>query len=524
MLPAQPFPRVSSVVRQATRGIITTANKKVPLFINGEFIESKATEHFEVRNPATQELIALAPQATPEELAAAAKSSHETFKKWREVPTAVRQRYMFKLQAIIRDRTDELAELLTQEQGKTLEDAKGDVFRGLEVVEHACSAANLTMGETVENVARGVDTYSYRQPLGVCAGIPPFNSPAMIPMWMFPLAVTVGNTYLLKPSERVPLSTMKLIEWTKEAGLPEGVLNVVHGGRPTVDFICRDPAIRAISFVGSNQAGEYIYNEGSKHGKRVQSNMGAKNHGVILPDADKDDALNMICNAAFGAAGQRCMALSVCVLVGDAGEWVDDLVERAKKFKVNAGWEKGADIGPVISPESKKRITNLVKTGVAEGATLKLDGLDVKVEKYPNGNFIAPTILDNVTPNMTCYKEEIFGPVLCVMRAATIEEAIQLVNSNPYGNGTAVFTKSGSAARKFQREIDVGQVGINLPIPVPLPFFSFTGWRASFRGDMHFYGKEGLHFVTQQKTITSRWKEDNIPAATLSGAFPTMKH
>jgi len=366
------------------------------------------------------------------------------------------------------------------------------------------------MGETLENVSKNVDTYSYRQPLGVCAGITPFNFPAMIPLWMFPLAMTCGNTFILKPSERDPGAPQLLAKLAVEAGIPPGVLNIIHGTRDAVNFICDDPNIRAISFVGSNQAGEYIHARGSKNGKRVQANLAAKNHATVLPDANKDQAINALVGAAFGAAGQRCMALSAAVFVGEARNWIPELVEKARKLKVNTGVDPSADIGPLISPESKKRVEALIQSGVNQGAKLVLDGRGIKVPGYEKGNFIGPTILSDVRPEMDVYKEEIFGPVLVCLTAETLDDAIELINKNPYGNGTAIFTRSGAAARKYQHEIDVGQVGLNLPIPVPLPMFSFTGSRGSFIGSTNFYGKSAVQFYTQVKTITSLWKDDDV--------------
>ncbi|KAF8817821.1 putative methylmalonate-semialdehyde dehydrogenase [acylating] [Cardiosporidium cionae] len=394
----------------STGGILI--DKQVPLFINNQFIKSQANvnapgEGFAVVNPATQELLAMTPQALPSELQMAREAAATAFLSWKEISIPARQRYMLKLQAIIRDRTPDLAEILSYEQGKTIEDAKGDIFRGLEVVEYSLSGSSILMGESLENISRYIDTYSYHQPLGVCAGIAPFNFPAMIPLWMFPIACVAGNTFVLKPSERVPLCTMKLMEWCREIELPAGVVNVVHGGKPTVDFICRDSHIKAISFVGSNRAGEYIYEEGTKHGKRVQSNMGAKNHAVVMPDADKEDTLNMLCNAAFGAAGQRCMAISVVIMVGETKKWISELIPRAQTFKVGAGYEVGTDIGPLISKEAKDRAIFITKNAVSEGASLVLNGLDIHVDAYPNGNFIGPTILDNVSPSMSCYTVEL---------------------------------------------------------------------------------------------------------------------
>eukprot|EP00761_Pharyngomonas_kirbyi_P011568 gb/GECH01011593.1/.p1 GENE.gb/GECH01011593.1/~~gb/GECH01011593.1/.p1 ORF type:complete len:529 (+),score=130.93 gb/GECH01011593.1/:1-1587(+) len=489
-------------------------------FINGEFKESKATEFFDVHNPATQELVARTPLSTDAELNEAADGSAEAFKTWRNVSVSNRARVMFKLQKLIRDNHDELASIITKEQGKTFPDAKGDVFRGLEVVEHSCSMPSLQMGETVENVTKDMDTYSYRQPLGVTAGICPFNFPSMIPLWMFPMAITAGNTMVIKPSERVPGAAMRIAELAKEAGVPDGVLNVIHGTKRSVDFLCTNDHIKAISFVGGNKAGEHIFRTGTEHGKRVQSNMGAKNHCVVMPDANKNQAVNSLAAAAFGACGQRCMALSVAVFVGESKKWIPEVVEAAKSLKVANGFEEGADVGPMISPEAKERAEKIIQTAHDEGAQVPLDGRGVKVSGYENGNFIGPTVITGVKPNMTCYTEEIFAPVLCVVELDTVEEAIEFVNKNPYGNGTSIFTQSGAAARKFQHEIDVGQVGINVPIPVPLPFFSFTGSRASIRGDLHFYGKMGMQFYTQTKTITSLWKEDE--ASKINTAMPTM--
>lgn len=428
---------------------------------------------------------------------------------------------MFKLQELIRRDMDKLALNITTEQGKTLRDAQGDVFRGLEVVEHACGMATLQMGEYVSNVSHGIDTYSIREPLGVCAGICPFNFPAMIPLWMFPMAVTCGNTFILKPSEKDPGASMMLAELAMEAGLPDGVLNIVHGANDTVNNICDDDDIRAVSFVGSNTAGMHIYSRAAAKGKRVQSNMGAKNHAVIMPDASPDATLNALVAAGFGAAGQRCMALSTAVFVGGLKSWEEELIKRASTLKVNAGVEPGADLGPVISKQAKDRICRLIQSGIENGARVVLDGRNVEVPGYQDGNFVGPTLLADVTSDMECYKEEIFGPVLLCMQADTLEDAINIVNSNKYGNGASIFTTSGVAARKFQSEIEAGQVGINVPIPVPLPFFSFTGSKASFAGDLNFYGKAGVQFYTQIKTVTQQWKD--LPSQGVSLAMPTSQ-
>ncbi|MHA3891904.1 CoA-acylating methylmalonate-semialdehyde dehydrogenase [Acinetobacter sp. GXMZU3951] len=482
------------------------------LLINGEFVESKTQQWLDIVNPATQEVIGLVPLATPEEVQAAIASAKAAFASWRETPIQARMRIMLKLQQLIRDNAKKIAQVLTAEQGKTLADAEGDIQRGLEVVEHACSIGTLQMGEYTEGVARGVDTYTLQQPLGVCAGITPFNFPAMIPLWMFPMAIVCGNTFVLKPSEQDPLSTMMLVELAIEAGIPAGVLNVVHGGKDVVDALCTHQDIKAISFVGSTAVGTHVYNLAGQHGKRVQSMMGAKNHVVVMPDANKEQTLNAMVGAAFGAAGQRCMALSVAVMVGDSQHWIKDLVAKAKTLSVNAGHEPNTDIGPVISPRAKARVIELINSGVEQGAELLLDGRDIQVKGYEQGNFVGATIFSQVRTDMRIYKEEIFGPVLVILCVDTLDEAIELVNANPFGNGVGLFTQSGAVARTFQNRIDIGQVGINIPIPVPVPFFSFTGSRGSKLGDLGPYGKQAVQFYTQTKTITSRWFEDSQEA------------
>lgn len=422
---------------------------------------------------------------------------------------------------MIREHTEELARSITIEQGKTLADARGDVFRGLEVVESTCAMGSLTMGETAENLSRGLDTYSYRQPLGVTAGICPFNFPAMIPLWMFPVATACGNTMIMKPSEKDPGAAMLLAKLAQQAGLPDGVLQVVHGGVDTVNFLCDAPSVRAISFVGGNQAGEHIFDRGTKQGKRVQSNLGAKNHATVMPDADKESTINALIGACFGAAGQRCMALSTVIFVGETKNWLPEIVEKARKLKCGSGLDPATEVGPLISKQSRERVEMLIQQGVDDGAKLLLDGRGVKVPGFEKGNFVGPTILSGVDAKNRAYTEEIFGPVLVTLNVDTLEEAIAFTNASKYGNGCAIFTQSGPVARKFQHEIDVGQVGINVPIPVPLPFFSFTGSRGSIRGDVHFYGKQGAQFYTQIKTITSNWDYKSAPS-TLSMSMPTM--
>ncbi|XP_021717239.1 methylmalonate-semialdehyde dehydrogenase [acylating], mitochondrial-like [Chenopodium quinoa] len=493
---------------------------RTPLLIGGKFVESQAAESIDVLNPATQEVVSQVPLTTKEEFKAAVSAAKHAFPSWRNTPVTTRQRIMFKLQELIRRDMDKLALNITTEQGKTLKDAQGDVFRGLEVVEHVCGMGTLQMGEYVSNVSHGIDTYSIREPLGVCAGICPFNFPAMVPLWMLPVAITSGNTFILKPSEKDPGASVMLAELAMEAGLPDGVLNIVHGTHDIVNSVCDDDDIRAISFVGSNNAGMHIYGRASAKGKRVQSNMGAKNHAIVLPDANIDATTNALIAAGFGAAGQRCMALSTVVFVGDLKTWENKLVKAAKALKVNVGTAPDADLGPVISKQAKERICNLIQSGVQSGGRLVLDGRNIVVPGYENGNFVGPTILSDVTAEMECYKEEIFGPVLLCMQADSLEEAISIVNKNQYGNGASIFTSSGAAARKFQTEIEAGQVGINVPIPVPLPFFSFTGSKASFAGDLNFYGKAGVQFYTQLKTVTQQWKD--LPSG-LSLAMPTSQ-
>jgi len=484
----------------------------VKLLIDGKFIESRSTQWRDVVNPATQQVLARVPFATGEEIDAAVVAAKRAFGSWRKTAISARARIFLKYQQLIREHMAELAALLTAEQGKTLPDAEGDVFRGLEVVEHAAAIGNLQLGELANNVAAGVDTYSILQPLGVCAGITPFNFPAMIPLWMFPMAIATGNTFVLKPSEQDPMVTMRLAELALEAGIPPGVLNVVHGGEDAVNAICDHKDIKALSFVGSTRVGTHVYNRASAAGKRVQCMMGAKNHAIVLPDANKEQTLNAVAGAAFGAAGQRCMALSVVVLVGQAQQWVAELVSKAQTLKVNAGTEKGTDVGPLVSRAALSRVEGLIERGIADGAKLELDGRKPGVPGYERGNFVGPTIFSGVKPGMSIYEQEIFGPVLCLVGASDLDEAIEFINANPNGNGTAIFTQSGAAARKFQEDIDVGQIGVNVPIPVPVPMFSFTGSRASKLGDLGPYGKQVVLFYTQTKTVTARWFDDDATA------------
>jgi len=481
----------------------------VKLLIDGKFVDSTTTQWRDVVNPATQEVLAQVPFATPAEVDAAIASGKKAFVTWRKTPIGARARIFLKYQQLIRENMAELAALLTAEQGKTLADAEGDVFRGLEVVEHASGIGNLQLGELANNVANGVDTFTLMQPLGVCAGITPFNFPAMIPLWMFPMAIACGNTFVLKPSEQDPMVTMRLVELALQAGIPPGVLNVVHGGEEVVNALCDHADIKAISFVGSTKVGTHVYQRATLAGKRAQCMMGAKNHAVVLPDANKEQTINALLGAAFGAAGQRCMAVSVAVLVGQAREWIPELVARARTLKVGAGVEAGTDVGPLVSRAALQRVQGLIERGIADGAKLELDGRQATVQGYEEGNFVGPTIFSGVTPGQSVYDQEVFGPVLALSSAETLDEAIAFINANPNGNGTALFTQSGAAARKFQEDIDVGQVGINVPIPVPVPLFSFSGSRASKLGDLGPYGKQVVLFYTQTKTITQRWFDDS---------------
>jgi len=480
----------------------------VKLLIDGQFVESTAKAWRDVVNPANQEVLARVPMCGADEVDKAVKSAAAAYKTWRNVPIGARARIMLKLQELIRRDMKKLAACLTAEQGKTLPDAEGDIFRGLEVVEHATAVGTLSLGEIAENVAGGVDTYFIRQPLGVCVGITPFNFPAMVPLWMYPIALACGNTFVLKPSEQDPMTPMLLAGLAIEAGVPPGVLNIVHGGKEAVDALCTHDDVKAVSFVGSCGVGEHVYKLASNHGKRAQCMMGAKNHAVIMPDANKEQSLNALVGAGFGAAGQRCMAVSVAVLVGEANRWIPDIVAKAKTLKVSAGTENDADLGPLISTQAKARVEGLIEQGVKEGAKLELDGRNPKIPGYDKGNFVAPTIFSGVKPHHQVYQTEIFGPVLVLVGVDTLDEAIDLINKNPYGNGTGIFTQSGAAARKFQNEIDVGQVGINVPIPVPVPYFSFSGSRGSKLGDLGPYGKQAVQFYTQVKTVTARWFDD----------------
>ena len=491
---------------------------RLKLFIDGEFVDSSAAG-MDVTDPATGEVLCEVPFATNDEVDRAVQGAKATFRSWREVPTPERARLLFAYQALLKEHQDDIARHLCRDTGKTWQDARGEVWRGIEVVEHACSIATLMMGETVENVARGIDTYSVVQPIGVCAGITPFNFPAMVPLWMFPLAIACGNTFVLKPSEQDPTVPNRLVELLADAGAPDGLVQVIHGGKEQVDALLRHPDIRAVSFVGSAPVAKAIYAKAAQHGKRVQALAGAKNHLVVMPDANKEQAIASLVGATCGAAGQRCMAISAAVLVASAVDWLDDLKSAMAAVRPGSWDDAGAGYGPQISRAAQQRILAAIERGKGEGANCLLDGSDCRVPGFPDGNWVGPTLFCDVTPDMSIYTEEIFGPVLVTSNVDSLDDAIDLVNANPYGNGVSIFTSSGGAARRFQRDIEVGQVGVNIPIPVPLPFFSFTGWKDSFFGDQHAYGKQAVRFYTETKTVTARWFDD----APVDGPNMTIK-
>ncbi|WWD03745.1 methylmalonate-semialdehyde dehydrogenase (acylating) [Kwoniella europaea PYCC6329] len=472
-------------------------------YIGGEFKESKAEKWLDVNDPSTQTLLTKVPETTSSEFTEAVDAASQAFKTWGKTSVMRRQRVMFELQHLIRQHSSDIAKSIVLEQGKTFADALGDVGRGLQVVESATAITNTLLGDKLE-VSADMDTFSRRLPLGVTAAITPFNFPAMIVLWSAALATVTGNTLIVKPSERDPGATMIIAELCERAGIPPGVINVVHGSAPTVNRICDDPAIKAISFVGGDKAGEHIYNRATPLGKRVQANLGAKNHCVIMPDANKNLSLNAVAGAAFGAAGQRCMALSVAIFVGTARQWIPELLERAQALKVSGGFEENTDLGPVISPQAKAKIEQYIASVEKEGGKILLDGRGLTVPEYPNGNFVGPTVVE-ATVDMTAYKNEIFGPVLTIVEADTLDDAIEIINQNKYGNGASIFTNSGSTARKFELEAEPGQIGVNVAVPVPLPMFNWSGNKGSFKGDIPFYGKSGIDFYTYRKTTTSLW-------------------
>jgi malonate-semialdehyde dehydrogenase (acetylating)/methylmalonate-semialdehyde dehydrogenase len=482
--------------------------KTIEHWIGGAETAGASTRRGKVWNPATGEQQAEVVLAETADVDAAVQAAKKAFETWQNVSLVRRARIMFAFRELIDRNLDKLAEIVSAEHGKVVADAKGEVIRGMEVVEFATGIPQLLKGEFSEQVSTDVDAYSFRQPLGVCAGITPFNFPAMVPMWMHPIAIATGNTFVLKPSERDPSASNFIAQLYAEAGLPDGVFNVVHGDKIAVDAILSHPDVAAVSFVGSTPIARYIHETASSAGKRVQALGGAKNHAVVLPDADMDFAANHITSAGYGSAGERCMAISAVVAVGSAGdEIVEKLREKAEEIKVGPGDDKSSDMGPVVTPEARQRIVGYVNSGEQAGATLVVDGRDLVVEGHENGFFVGPTLFDRVSTEMDIYRDEIFGPVVVVLRADSFDEAINLINSNAYGNGTAVFTNSGQAARKFQRAVHVGMIGINVPVPVPMAFYSFGGWKDSLFGDTHIHGPEGIRFYTRAKAVTSRWPD-----------------
>jgi len=484
------------------------ATKMIAHWIDGKPYDRAADRHGDVYNPATGEVQAKVAFASSSVVDEAVESAARAAQSWRSVSLAKRTKVLFAYRQLVDKHQHDIARILTLEHGKVTGDALGEVNRGLEVIEFACGIADLAKGEYSENVSTEVDSYSIRQPLGVVAGITPFNFPAMVPMWMYPIAIACGNTFVLKPSERDPSCSTFCAQLLADAGLPPGVFNVVHGDKVAVDRLLEHPKVAAISFVGSTPIAQYIYETGTRHGKRVQALGGAKNHMIVLPDADMELAADAAVSAGYGSAGERCMAISVVVAVGSAADKLIPLMkERIAALKVGDGLEAGSEMGPLINQAHRDRVAGYVDRGVAEGATLVTDGRGLTVPGRAQGFFLGPTLFDHVQPSMAIYKDEIFGPVLGVTRVATYDDAIRMVNTNPYANGVALFTNDGGAARKFQHEVEVGMVGINVPIPVPMAYYSFGGWKASLFGDHHIYGRDGVHFYTRTKAITSRWPD-----------------
>ncbi|CUA90027.1 methylmalonic acid semialdehyde dehydrogenase [Chelatococcus sambhunathii] len=495
----------------------------IPHFIGGRRVAGRSGRTAAVFNPATGEETGVVALASTDEVREAVAAAKKALPEWAGTTPLRRARILNRFLRILEERTDELAAVITAEHGKVLSDARGEIQRGMEVVEFATAAPQLLKGEVTENVGTRVDSHSLRQPLGIVAGITPFNFPAMVPMWMFPVALACGNCFILKPSERDPSASLLLAAWLKEAGVPDGVFNVVHGDKEAVDAILFDPDISAVSFVGSTPIARYIYETAARTGKRCQALGGAKNHMIVMPDADMDQAVDALMGAAYGSAGERCMAISVAVPIGEktADALIAKLEPRVRALKIGPGTDPDAEMGPLVTKQHLERVRGYVDTGVAEGAKLVVDGRGFRMQGYENGYFIGGTLFDNVTTDMTIYKEEIFGPVLAVARADSYETAARMINEHEFGNGTAIFTRDGDAAREFAHQIQVGMIGINVPIPVPMAFHSFGGWKASLFGDHHMHGPEGVRFYTRLKTITSRW-----PTGIRAGAdfvMPTMR-
>lgn len=491
-------------------------------FIDGQRVQGNGTKTQAIYNPATGAVARQLRLGTAEDVSAAVASAAAAFPSWADTPPIRRARVMFKFLELMTQRRDELAAMITAEHGKVFSDAQGEVTRGIDVVEFACGIPQLLKGDFTDQVSTGLDNWTMRQPLGVVAGITPFNFPAMVPCWMFPVAIAAGNCFVLKPSERDPSASLFLAELLKEAGLPDGVFNVVQGDKLAVDTLIEHPDVSALSFVGSTPIAKYIYERGAHFGKRVQALGGAKNHLVVMPDADIDQAVDALVGAGYGSAGERCMAISVAVLVGDAADKIVPLVaERARALKIGDGMQDDSEMGPVITREALQRIENYIQVGIDEGATLVVDGRGLKVAGHDSGFFTGGTLFDHVTPEMRIYQEEIFGPVLVCVRVPDFATAIELINKHTYGNGVACYTSDGHIAREFGRRVQVGMVGINVPIPVPMAWHGFGGWKQSLFGDMHAYGEEGVRFYTKQKSIMQRWPQSIAKGAEF--AMPTAK-
>ncbi len=483
-------------------------------WIDGAATSGDSTRTSQVFNPATGAVQADVLLAEASDVDRAVQAATVAFDEWGQSSLSRRTKILFAFRELVNSRQRELAEVITDEHGKVLSDAMGEVQRGLEVVEFACGIPQVLKGDYSDQVSTDVDSYTFRQPLGVVAGITPFNFPVMVPMWMYPIAIATGNTFILKPSERDPSVSMLIAELWAEAGLPTGVFQVVHGDKSAVDAILDHPGIAAVSFVGSTPIASYIHQRGTANGKRVQALGGAKNHAVVLPDADMEFAANHLAAAAFGSAGERCMAISATVTVGPAGDMLLDILDKkAREVRVGPGRNPESDMGPVVTAAARNRIVGLIDSGEREGGEIRVDGRGLVVPGHEEGFFVGPTVIDQVTPQMEVYREEVFGPVLSVLRAKNIDEAISIINANPYGNGTAIFTEHGGAARKFVRGINVGMIGVNVPVPVPMAFHSFGGWKSSIFGDHHVHGAEGVRFYTQAKVVTQRWATDDVTAS-----------
>jgi len=491
-------------------------------WINGRAADSRSDRRGDVFNPATGEVQRSVAYSTSGEVDEAVENAKSALETWRHASIATRTRVLFAYRELVNRHKDELAKMLTMEHGKVLSDAQGEVQRGLEVVEYACGLAELLKGEISENVSTEVDSYSMRQPVGVVAGITPFNFPAMVPMWMYPMALACGNTFVLKPSERDPSVTMFCAELLKQAGLPDGVFNVVHGDKVAVDRLLDHPDVAALSFVGSTPIAKYIYETGTRNGKRVQALGGAKNHMLVLPDADMDLAADAAVGAGYGSAGERCMAISVLVAVGNAADrLIPKIRERIANLRVGNGLDPASQMGPLITKAHRDKVASYIGRGAEEGAEVLVDGRALKVPGHENGFFLGPTLIDKVKPGMACYQDEIFGPVLGIARVESYADAVRMIHDHPYGNGTAIFTQNGGAARKFRHEIQVGMVGINVPIPVPMSYYSFGGWKQSLFGDLHIYGPDGIRFYTRNKVVIERWPDPRHGGVDLG--FPQNK-